>query len=110
MVTSQEKENGLFFVKNIGELTLGCPLRTLTTTSADKLKNLFVRAKFPRTHFVQTVHGPKEGIKAFDVPTIRVEFLTHHNCSRLNHTCLHCNKGSCRIDESPIIEVDNVCR
>ena len=74
-------------------------LRTLIVASAERLKSLFVQAKFTQTLGIGTIHVPNENISAIVITTIRGECTTHCNCSRLFHTSLQRNIGSCRNGE-----------
>ena len=64
-----------------------------------RLKSLFIKANFLRTHFVRTIHVPKKFNIALVIPTIKGECATHRNCSQFSHTSLQRNIGSCRSGE-----------
>ena len=54
----QQKGICLIFKKNIAHLTHRRTLRTLIITSAERLKSLFVQAKFTQTLCIWTIHAP----------------------------------------------------
>ena len=74
-------------------------LRTLIIASGERLRSLFVQAMFTRTLCNWTKHVPNENNSAFVIPTIRGEFATHRNCSRIFLTCLQRNNCSSRDGE-----------
>ena len=94
-----ERGSCWIFKRNIAHLSHGRPLRTLITASAERLKSLFVQAKFTGTFCIWTIHVPNENNSAVVVPTIRGECAAHRNCSQWFHTCLQRNIGSCRDGE-----------
>ena len=89
----------MIFKRNIAHLAHRRSLRTLIIAAAERLKSLFVQAKFTRTLFIGTKHVPNEINSAIVIPTIRGECTKHRKCSRLFHTCLQCYIGSCRDSE-----------
>ena len=86
----------LIFKRNTAHLDYRRALRTLIITSAERLKNLFVQAKFTRTLCIWSKHVPNENDSAFVIPTTRGECATHRNCSQFFHTCLQRKIASCR--------------
>ena len=87
LIKRQEKEICLVFKRNIPHLAHRCALRTLIIASAERLKSLFVQAKFTQTLCFWTIHNPNENNSAFVIRTIRGECTTHCNCSQKCHTC-----------------------
>ena len=86
----------LFYLQNkFARLAHRRALRTLVIASAERLKNLFVQAKFAGTLCNRTKHVPKEINSAFVIPTIRGECATHRDCYQLFHTCFQRNMGYC---------------
>ena len=92
----QKKRNYLILKRSVAHLAHRLALRTLNIASAERLKNLFVQAKFTRTFCIWKIHVPTENSSTIVIPTIRGECTTHCNCSQLFHTCLQRNIGSCR--------------
>ena len=74
-------------------------LLTLILASAERLKRLFVPAKFTRTLCIWTIDVPNENNGAIVIPTIRGECATNSNCSQSFYTCLQRKIGSCRDGE-----------
>ena len=77
----------LIFKKNIAHLTRRRTLRALIIVSAERLKTLFVQAKFTRTLCIWTIHVPNENDSAIVIPTISGDCATKCNCSQNCHTC-----------------------
>ena len=91
-----EKGICLIFKRNIPHLAHRCALRKLIIASAERLKSLFVQAKFTQTLCVWTIHVPNENNDAIVIPTIRGECTTHCNCSPKCHICKQQKIDSCR--------------
>ena len=89
----------LIFKRNIAHLAHRRALRTLIVATAERLKSLFVQAKFTRTLCLWIIHVPNESNSAIVIITIRGEYTTHRNCSQLFHNCLQRNIGFCRNGE-----------
>ena len=83
----QEKGICLIFKRNIPHLAHRCALRALIIASAERLKSLFVQAKFTQTLCFWTIHVPNENNSAIVMPTIRGKCTTQCNCSQKCHTC-----------------------
>ena len=98
---TKQREKGicLIFKSNIAHLAHRPILRTLIMASTKRMKSLFVQAKFTQTLCIWTIHVPNDTNSAIVIPTIRGDCTTHCNCSRLFHTCLQRNIGSCRDGE-----------
>ena len=86
----------LIIERNIAHLTDRRALRALLIASAKRFKSLFVQAKYTWKFCIWTMHVPNENNSAIVISTITGECTTHCNCSRLFHTCLQRNIGSCR--------------
>ena len=91
----RRKKNVFDLQKNIAHLAHRRALRTLIIASAERLKSLFVQAKFTQTLCVWAIHVPNENNSAFVIPTIRAESATHCNCSQKHHTCKQQKINSC---------------
>ena len=77
----------LIFKRNIAHLTNRRALRTLIIASAERLKCLFVQAKFSQTLCIWTIHLSNENNSAIVIPTIRGGCTTHCSCSQKSYTC-----------------------
>ena len=66
---------------SIAHLTHRRALRAFIIASAERLKSLFVQAKFTRTRRIGTIHNPYENNSAIVIPTIRGGCPAHRNCS-----------------------------
>ena len=80
----QEKGICLIFKRNIAHLTHGRTLRTMIIASAERLKSLFVKAKFTQTLCIWAIHVPND---INDTIVIRKISATHRNCSEKCYTC-----------------------
>ena len=89
----------MIFRRNFAHLAYRRALRTLIIASAERLKSLFVQAKFTRTLCIWTIHVHIENNTDIVIPTIRGAGATRRYCSHLSHTCLQRNIGSCREGE-----------
>ena len=105
-----DKKYCLITKRNITHLTQRRALRALIITSAERLKSLFVKAKFTRTFCIWAIHVPNENNSAIIIPTIKGECATHCNCSQLFHTCLQRNICSCRDGEFRMVKIDILCK
>ena len=85
----------LVFKENIAHLKHGPALKTLMVASVERLKSLFVHAKYTQARCFRTMHVPIKFNNAFVIPRITRECTAHRNCSDLFHTCLQRNIGSC---------------
>ena len=92
----QEKGICLIFKMKIGHLAHRPTLRALIIASAQRLKSLFLQAKFTRTFCIWTIHVSNENNSANVIPTIRDECATHRNCSQKGQTCRQQKINSCR--------------
>ena len=90
-----EKGICLIFEMNTAHLVHRRALWALIFASAERLKSLFVQAKFTRTLFTWKIHVPNENNSANVLPTMKSECSTHRNRSQLFHSCLQRNIGSC---------------
>ena len=95
----QEKGVCLHFKRNIAHFIHRHALQALIIASAERLKSLFVEAKFTQTLCIWTIHVPNDNISAIVIPTIRDECATHCKCSQLFDTCLQRNIDSWRDGE-----------
>ena len=84
-----KKRTFLFFKMNFAKLTRGRGLRTLTVTSADRLKKIFVHKNYIWTHYTLTKHVPNIFTNAIVISRIKRQSATHRNFSQLFHFCLH---------------------
>ena len=89
----QEKGICLIFKGNIAYLTNRPTLRTLIIASAERLKSLFVKAKFTQTLCIWAIHVPSDNT---DTIVIRTISATHRNCSEKCYTCKQQKIDSCR--------------
>ena len=87
LTNRQEKGICLFLKKYIAHLAHRRALRTLIIASAQRLKSIFVQAKFTGTHCIWTIHDSNAYNSAVVIPTIRAECATNCNCSQKCHTC-----------------------
>ena len=92
----QEKGICLILKGNIPHLAHRCALRTLIIASAERLKSVFVQAKFTQTLCIWTIHIPKENNSTIVIPAVRGECTTHCNCSQKCHTSKQQKIDSCR--------------
>ena len=92
----QEKRNCLIFKTNIAHLTHRRALRALIIASVERLKSLFVQAKFTQTLCIWTIHVSNENNSAIVIPTI--SYFTHCSCSQKCYTCKQQKIYSCRDD------------
>ena len=92
----QEKGVCLCFKRNIAHLARRRALWTLMIASAERLKSLFVQAKFTQTLCIWSIHVSYEYNSAIIIPTIGSECATLCNCSQKFHTCKQQNIDSCR--------------
>ena len=72
---------------NIAHVADRRALRTLIIASAERLKSLFVQAKFTQTTYVWTIHVSIENTSAIVIASIRGGSATHFDCSQNYHTC-----------------------
>ena len=91
----QDKGICLIFKRSFAHLAHRRALQTLIIASAERLKSLFVQAKFTRTLCIWKIHVSEEDNSAIVINTIRGECATHRNCSQLFHTCLQGEICSC---------------
>ena len=92
----QEKRICLIFKWNIANLTHRRALLALITASAERLKSLFVQAKFTQTLCIWTIHVSNVKNSAIVIPTIWGECTTDCNCTEKRHTCKQQKIDSCR--------------
>ena len=99
----------MFFKSNIAHLTHGRALRTLIIASAERLKSLFVQAKFTQTLCIWTIHVSNDYNSAIILPKTGSECATHFNCSQ--NVTLVSNKKSILVEvfDFAVTQVDNFC-
>ena len=88
----QEKGICLIFKGNIAYLTNRPTLRTLLIAAAERLKSLFVKAKFTQLPCIWAIHVTNDNNGTIVIRKISV---THRNCSEKNHTCKQQKIDSC---------------
>ena len=91
------------FKSNIAHLAHRRSLRTLIIAPAERLKSLFVQAKFTLTLWIGKIHVPNENNSAIFIPTIRGECAAYRNCSK-NVTSVS------NIKSILVTQVDNFCK
>ena len=106
----QEKGICLIFKRNIPHPAHRCALRALIIASAERLKNLFVQAKFTQTLCIWTIHVPNENNSAIVIPTTRGECTTHCNCSHKRHTCKQKKSSPEEMFDFELTQVHNFCK
>ena len=106
----REKGILLIFKRNILHLAHRRAFRTLIIASAERLKSLFVQAKFTRALCIWTIHVPKDNNRAFVMPTIRVIAL--HIVIALKKVTIVSNKKSIPVEllDFGVTQVDKFCK
>ena len=106
----QQKGICLIFKRNIAHVTHRRALRTLIIASADRLKCLFVQAKFTRTFCIWKMHVPMRIIVLLSYPQSGLKAL--HILIALNSFTLVCNVVSVLVEmvNFAMVKVDNFCK
>ena len=96
-----KEKKGICFIfkRNVTHVTHRRTMRTLVIASAERLKKLFLQAKFTRTLCIRSKHVPNDINSALVILPIRGDCATHCNGFQIFHTCLQRNFGSCRDGE-----------
>ena len=104
------KKNLFDLQKNIAHLAHRRAMRTLLMTSADRLKNIFVQAKFTRIFGNRTIHVPMRWIVLLSYAQLGVNAL--HIVIALNYFTLVCNLITVLVDLVifAMVKVDNFCK